>query len=99
MADGPAAWDRESPRAGVLAIGTGVLHLRGVDGGSLDIPFADLVGVVCIASSAAWLDPTLDLLLRSGDAIELRTAHTAPIAEALSGEGVQTVPAQRTGAS
>ncbi|MFD6436144.1 hypothetical protein [Streptomyces venezuelae] len=90
---GPATWDCDPPRAGALAVGGGMLHLRGANGDSLDIPFADLVGVACIANTVTWLDPTLDLLLHSGDSIEVRTPRAAEIAGTLTGAGVRTVSA------
>ncbi|MFF3646144.1 hypothetical protein [Streptomyces sp. NPDC002564] len=90
---GAAAWDCAPPRAGALAIGGGAVHLRGADGSSLDVPFTDLAGAVRTASPVAWLDPALDLLLRSGESIEVRTAGAEEIVRALSGAGVQTVPA------
>ncbi|MFF1375750.1 hypothetical protein [Streptomyces sp. NPDC058308] len=93
VAGGPAAWDCGPSRAGVLAIGAGPLQLRGVDGSSLDLPLTELVGVAWIANTVSWLDPTVDLLLHSGEAVELRTAQARQIAEALSGAGVRAVSA------
>ncbi|MGW7076618.1 hypothetical protein [Streptomyces sp. NPDC054866] len=90
-ADGPVSWDCGPPRDGVVALGAGILHLRGADGTALDLPFADLVGVAHLAATVSWLDPTLDLLLRSGESIEIRTADTKEIAESLSSAGVRTV--------
>ncbi|MFC8131272.1 hypothetical protein [Streptomyces sp. NPDC057302] len=90
-ADGPASWDSGPPRDGVVALGAGVLHLRGADGSALDLPSADLMGVAHLAATVSWLDPTLDLLLRSGESIEIRTANTKEIAESLSSAGVRTI--------
>ncbi|MFH8606691.1 hypothetical protein ACH4D5_04280 [Streptomyces sp. NPDC018029] len=90
---GPAAWDCAPLRAGALGIGAGVLHLRGADGDTLDLPFAELAGVACIANTVTWLDPTLDLLLRSGESIEVRTAHAGEIAEELASARVRTLSA------
>ncbi|MEU1149196.1 hypothetical protein ABZ380_26800 [Streptomyces sp. NPDC005901] len=90
---GPAAWDCAPPRTGVLAIGAGTLHLRGEDGSSLDVPLTDLAGVAYIANTVSWLDPTADLLLRSGESIELRSAEARQIGEALSRAGVRAVAA------
>ncbi|WAL95801.1 hypothetical protein [Streptomyces sp. Je 1-369] len=92
-AAGPASWDCDPPRAGALAVGGELVQLRGVNGDALDIPFADLAGVACMANTVTWLDPTLDLLLRSGDSIEVRTPRAEEIAGALSGAGVRTVSA------
>ncbi|WP_409239300.1 hypothetical protein [Streptomyces sp. PA5.6] len=88
---GPASWDCDPPRAGALAVDGNLLHLRGVNGDALDIPFTDLMGVARVANAVTWLDPTLDLLLRSGDSIEVRTPQAAEIAGALSEAGVRTV--------
>ncbi|MGW0902756.1 hypothetical protein [Streptomyces sp. NPDC002853] len=87
-ADGVARWDFAPPRAGALVVGAEALHLRGADGSSLDLPLADLVGTAFIENAAAWLDPTVDLFLRSGEAIEVRSADAREIADSLSGAGV-----------
>ncbi|MFI7316400.1 hypothetical protein [Streptomyces venezuelae] len=81
---GPGCWDGGPPRAGVLAIGAGALHLRGMDGASLDLPFSKIAGAAYIASTVSWLDPSIDLFLTSGESVEVRTARAKEIADALS---------------
>lgn len=93
VAEAPAAWDCGPPRAGVLAIGAGALHLRGADGSAIDFTFSDLDGIAYVVAPVTWLDPTLDLLLSSGDSIEVRTADAEEIAETLSRSGVRTLSA------
>ncbi|WP_367042422.1 hypothetical protein [Streptomyces sp. Je 1-332] len=86
------AWDDGPPRIGALAIRTETLSLRGTDGGALDIPLTDLAGVVYLPSAAAWLHPSVDLLLHSGPGIELRSPHAKDIAAALADSGVAVTP-------
>ncbi|UFQ15948.1 MULTISPECIES: hypothetical protein [Streptomyces] len=90
---GAAAWDCAPPRAGVLVIGADGVRLRGADGSALDLSFANLAGAAYIPNSVSRLDPTVDLLLHSGESIEVRTARAEEIAHALSGAGVWTVSA------
>ncbi|MFE0132021.1 hypothetical protein ACFWY6_10655 [Streptomyces sp. NPDC059037] len=88
----PSTWDAGPPRTGILAIQPGALHLRGTDGSALAIPFADLAGVVFLPPTAAWLHPSIDLLLRSGEGIELSSPFARDIAVALADSGVPAAP-------
>ncbi|MGW6270835.1 hypothetical protein [Streptomyces sp. NPDC055060] len=90
-ADEPASWDCGPQRDGVVALGAGVLHLRGADGAALDLAFTGLAGVAFLPAAVSWLDPAFDLLLRSGESIEIRTADAGEIAEALSSAGVRMI--------
>ncbi|MFE9765749.1 hypothetical protein ACFYPC_14665 [Streptomyces sp. NPDC005808] len=90
-AAGASAWDYGPTRMGVLAVDGDTLHLRGVDGAAVALQFTDLVGVALIPNTVAWLDPTVDLLLRSGDAIEVRSADAQAITDELSAAGARTV--------
>ncbi|TLS42919.1 hypothetical protein FE633_28400 [Streptomyces montanus] len=90
---GPAAWDRGPVRMGALVQEGDTLRLRGTDGTALDLPLAQLLGAAFIANTVAWLDPTVDLLLHSGEAIEVRTSDARVLADALSSAGVRTVSA------
>ncbi len=76
-----------------MAIETETLHLRGVDGSVLDLPLSQLVGVALILNTIALLAPTVDLLLGSGEAIEIRSPATEAITESLSGAGIRVVSA------
>jgi hypothetical protein len=63
-----------------------------VDGSALDLALSELVGVAHIPNTVAWLDPTIDLLLGTGEAIELRSPDAKTITESLSSAGVPVVP-------
>ncbi|MFF4275939.1 hypothetical protein [Streptomyces sp. NPDC001536] len=64
-----------------------------MDGSALDLPLSELVGAALIPNTVAWLDPTVDLLLASGEAIEVRSPDARVITEALAGAGVHVVSA------
>ncbi len=87
----PSSWDQAPARAGALAVGAGSLQLRGVDGSALDLPLSDLACAALIPNTVAWLDPTVDLLLTSGKAIEVRTPKTQQVITSLSDAGVRVV--------
>lgn len=91
VAGGPSDWDQGPVRAGALALDAGTLHLRGVDGSTLELHLSELAGVALVPSTVAWLDPTVDLLLGSEEAIEVRSPDAKAITEALSGAGVRVV--------
>ncbi|MFF1291898.1 MULTISPECIES: hypothetical protein [unclassified Streptomyces] len=65
--------------------------MRGVDGSALDLPLAEVAGAALIPNTVAWLDPTVDLLLGSGEAIEVRSPDARTITEALAGASVHVV--------
>ncbi|MET9526859.1 hypothetical protein [Streptomyces coeruleorubidus] len=87
------AWDVGPSRTGALAVGTGVLLVRGTDGAALDLPLAEVQGAVLVSSGVAWLQPSVDVLLRSGEAIEFRSPDARPITEALADAGVPVTTA------
>ncbi|QEU92540.1 hypothetical protein [Streptomyces kanamyceticus] len=91
IAAAPSAWDDGPSRTGALAVQSGTLHLRGTDGGALEVPLADLTGVVFLPSTVAWLHPSVDLLLSSGGGIELRSPQAKGITAALADSGVPVV--------
>lgn len=86
------AWDDGPPRTGALTIRSETLYLRGTDGGALEIPLAALTGVAYLPPTVAWTHPSVDLLLQSGAAIELRSPQAKDIAVELAGSGVSTTP-------
>lgn len=86
-----AAWDVGPSRTGALVVDTGTLHLRGVDGATLDLPVAEVQGAVLVASGVAWLAPSVDVLLHSGEAVEFRSPEARAIVDSLTGAGVQVV--------
>lgn len=86
-----AAWDVGPSRTGALVVDTGTLHLRGVDGAALDLPVAEVQGAVLVASGVAWLAPSVDVLLHSGEAVEFRSTEVRAIADSLAGAGVQVL--------
>jgi hypothetical protein len=88
-----SVWDHGPVRMGALALEGDMLRLRGTDGASFDLPLTQLLGAAFIANTVAWLDPTVDLLLHSGEAIEVRTSDARALADALSSAGVRTVSA------
>lgn len=90
-ATGASAWDDGPVRTGALVLDGDTLRLRGTDGAAVALPLTELLGVALIPNTVAWLDPTVDLLLRSGDAIEVRSADAQAIADELSGAGARTV--------
>lgn len=92
-ATGHAAWDRGPTRMGVLALEGDTLRLSGVDGGAVQLPHAELLGVAFLANTVAWLDPSVDLLLHTGEAIEVRSADAEAIADTLAAAGVPMVSA------
>ncbi|MEU6255337.1 hypothetical protein [Streptomyces sp. NPDC047043] len=91
IASTAAAWDLGPTRTGALAVGAVALRLRGTDGAVLDLPLAEVQGAVLLPSGVAWLAPSVDLLLRSGEAIEVRSHQAGAVVDALSGAGVQVV--------
>ncbi|ATL29706.1 hypothetical protein [Streptomyces formicae] len=88
IAAAPSDWDDGPSRTGALAVQSGTLQLRGTDGSALEVPLADLTGVVFLPSTVAWLHPSVDLLLSSGAGIELRSPQAKDITAALAGSGV-----------
>ncbi|MEU6678216.1 hypothetical protein [Streptomyces sp. NPDC046925] len=84
----PSTWDGGPPRTGVLAIQPEALCLRGTDGSVLAISLTDLAGVAFLPASTAWLHPGIDLLLRTGEGIELSSPFAKDIAVALTDSGV-----------
>ncbi|MFF4250900.1 hypothetical protein ACFY1L_06820 [Streptomyces sp. NPDC001663] len=85
------AWDLGPASTGALAVDAGALRLRGTDGAVLDVPLAEVQGAVLLPSGVAWLAPSVDLLLRSGEAIEVRSHQAGAVVDALSGAGVRVV--------
>ncbi|GAA2544999.1 hypothetical protein GCM10010423_50440 [Streptomyces levis] len=83
-----AAWDQGPSRTGVLAVEAGDLRARGTDGAVLNLSLAEVEGAVLMGSGVAWLPPSVDVLLRSGEAIEFRSPDARAIADALSAAGV-----------
>ncbi|WP_326730055.1 hypothetical protein [Streptomyces phaeochromogenes] len=92
-ATGHAAWDRGPTRMGVLGLEGDTLRLSGVDGGAVQLPHAELLGVAFLANTVAWLDPSVDLLLHTGEAIEVRSTDAEAIADTLAAAGVPMVSA------
>jgi hypothetical protein len=88
-----SAWDAGPSRTGALAVDEGALLARGTDGDVLDLPLAEVQGAVLIGSGVAWLPPSVDVLLRSGEAIEFRSPEAKAITEALSDAGVPVTTA------
>lgn len=88
-----AAWDAGPSRTGALAVDSGALLARGTDGAALDLQLAEVQGAVLIGSGVAWLPPSVDVLLRSGEAIECRSPHARAITEALSDAGLPVTTA------
>ncbi|MEV7884227.1 hypothetical protein ACWD3I_37340 [Streptomyces sp. NPDC002817] len=83
-----SAWDNGPSRTGALAVDTGTLRLRGTDGAALDLPVSEVQGAVFFSSGVAWVPASVDVLLRSGEAIEFRSPEARVIADALAGAGV-----------
>ncbi|WP_405870291.1 hypothetical protein [Streptomyces sp. NBC_00005] len=90
-ASAASAWDLGPVRTGGLTVDAGTLRLRGMDGAVLDLPLAEVRGAVLLPSGVAWLAPSVDVLLRSGGAIEVRSPQSRAILDALTGAGVQVV--------
>ncbi|MFF7483968.1 hypothetical protein ACFZBC_00545 [Streptomyces luteogriseus] len=88
-----SAWDAGPSRTGALAVDAGALLARGTDGDALDLQLAEVQGAVLIGSGVAWLPPSVDVLLRSGEAIEFRSPDAKAITEALSDAGVPVTTA------
>ncbi|MEU0384486.1 hypothetical protein [Streptomyces chartreusis] len=88
-----SAWDFGPSRTGALAVDTGVLLARGTDGAALDLPLAEVQGAALIGSGVAWLPPSVDVLLRSGEAIEFRSPDAKAITEELADAGVPVTTA------
>jgi hypothetical protein len=88
-----SAWDAGPSRTGGVAVDAGALLARGTDGAALDLQLAEVQGAVLIGSGVAWLSPSVDVLLRSGEAIEFRSPHASAIIEELSDAGVAVTTA------
>ncbi|MFF0007999.1 hypothetical protein ACFYQT_31810 [Streptomyces tibetensis] len=88
-----SAWDLGPSRTGALAVDAELLQVRGTDGAALDLPLAEVQGAVLTASGVAWLPASVDVLLRSGEAIEFRSPNAAAITDALDGAGVPVATA------
>ncbi|MCW8379533.1 hypothetical protein [Streptomyces justiciae] len=88
-----SSWDHGPSRTGVLAVDSGVLRLRGMDGATLDLPITDVQGAVYFSSGVAWVPASVDVLLRSGEAIEFRSPAARAITDALVGNGVPVTTA------
>lgn len=88
-----SAWDLGPSRTGALAVDRGVLLARGTDGAALDLPLAEVQGAVLLGSGVAWLPPSVDVLLRSGEAIEFRSPDAKAITEELADAGVPVTTA------
>jgi hypothetical protein len=88
-----SAWDLGPSRAGALAVDAGALQVRGTDGAALDLPLAEVQGAVLTGSGVAWLPASVDVLLRSGEAIEFRSPSAEAITEALAEAGVPVTTA------
>jgi hypothetical protein len=88
-----SAWDVGPSRTGALAVDAGTLRLRGTDGATLDLPLPEVQGAVLVPSGVAWLSPSVDLLLRSGEAIEFRSPDARAISDALASAGVPVTTA------
>ncbi|MDG4859047.1 hypothetical protein P8605_12930 [Streptomyces sp. T-3] len=58
----------------------------------MELPLPEIFGALYIPSSVAWLDPSIDLLLTSGAAIEVRSPDAQNIADMLAAAGIRTVP-------
>ncbi|WP_405506928.1 hypothetical protein [Streptomyces purpurascens] len=86
-------WDLGPSRTGALAVDRGALLARGTDGAALDLPLAEVQGAVLVGSGVAWLPPSVDVLLRSGEAIEFRSPDAKAITEALADVGVPVATA------
>ncbi|MEU9224965.1 hypothetical protein AB0D40_11425 [Streptomyces massasporeus] len=57
------------------------------------LQLAEVQGAVLIGSGVVWLPPSVDVLLRSGEAIEFRPPEAKAITEALSDAGVPVTTA------
>ncbi|MET9758703.1 hypothetical protein ABZ016_06550 [Streptomyces sp. NPDC006372] len=88
-----SAWDLGPSRTGALAVGASALQVRGTDGATLDLPLTEVQGAVLGASGVAWLPASVDVLLRSGEAIEFRSPDAKSITDALAGAGVAVTTA------
>lgn len=86
-----SAWDAGPARVGALAIDAGTLSLRGTEGSALDLPLSELHGAVLIPSGVAWVAPSVDVLLRSGEAVELRSHRAKAVLDSLSMAGVRVM--------
>ncbi|WP_461083459.1 hypothetical protein [Streptomyces deserti] len=93
----PAAdWDAAPSRVGALTVESGKLRLRGVDGSALDLPLADVHSAVLVPGGVAWLAPSVDVLPRSGEGIEVRSPHAQAIADALAHHLIPVVSPTRS---
>ncbi|TWV24411.1 hypothetical protein [Streptomyces albidoflavus] len=81
-------WDTTPPRDAVVSVQDDTLQLRSENGESLDIPFADILGVLLPAGRGR---AAADLHLHSGEAIELRTTRIRPLGVTLSEAGVRVL--------
>lgn len=88
---GPSSWDAGPSRTGALAVDGGALRLRGTDGAALDVSLGEVEGVILTPSGAAWAADSVDVLLRSGEAIEFRSPRAGSIVDTLAGAGVQVL--------
>jgi hypothetical protein len=88
IGDVSAAWDLGPSRTGVLAVEAGDLLVRGTDGAVLNLPLTEVEGAVLMGSGVAWLPPSVDVLLRSGEAIEFRSPGARAIADSLATAGI-----------
>ncbi|MFC9126973.1 hypothetical protein ACFT4A_09015 [Streptomyces sp. NPDC057099] len=86
-------WDLGPSRTGALAVDRDALLARGTDGAALDLPLAEVQGAVLVGSGVAWLPPSVDVLLRSGEAIEFRSPDAKAITAALADVGVPVTTA------
>ncbi|MFE0805031.1 hypothetical protein [Streptomyces sp. NPDC058812] len=88
---GPSSWDAGPSRTGALAVDGGALRLRGTDGAALDVSLGEVEGVILTPSGVAWAADSVDVLLRSGEAIEFRSPRAGSIVDTLAGAGVQVL--------
>jgi hypothetical protein len=54
----------------------------------LDLPLAEAQGAILVSSSVVWNPPSVDVRLRSEEAIEFRSPDAKAITEALAEVGV-----------
>ncbi|AZM46820.1 hypothetical protein DMB38_14300 [Streptomyces sp. WAC 06738] len=84
----PAAWDRGPQRAGAVEVTPSALLLRGADGAALDVPLTALLGAV--DQPGTWpVQGCVDVHLRSGEAVQLRTPHRRELITQLRAAGIR----------
>lgn len=92
---GLTSWDLAPTRKATLAVRPTALHLHSTQGAAptpLALPLTDVLGAALIPSPAAWLDPSVDVLLHSGEAVELRSPDAHAILDELSRAGIRVLP-------